>query len=505
LVTAAHDKGMRVILDIIFNHSGANWVYPGGVYEPPYLPYPDHYPFGAWLDAQGKQTDVIRRKDEGVWPVELQDIDCYTRAGNGNLGNGDIKDPNAEHKRSDFYSLRDLKLSAPNMLNNLARCYKYWIALTDCDGFRIDTLKHVSPEEARNFCGTIKEFANNLGKSNFFLVGEIAGGDTVQDCYLDALERNMNAALDIGEMRLILNGVSKGLLNPEVYFSGFVPNDSKMGSHRNLGEQHVSILDDHDHVFGEKIRFSSEASSDHQIVAGVALQLLTLGIPCIYYGTEQAFAGPELSERQWLPGWKENQCYLREAMFGPEHPRQQGCASLTAPPVGLDPNLPGFGPFGTAGRHCFDSQNKTYIRIAAITALRKDYPVLRYGRQYHRPIPIPGQPSGVYGPGKIVAWSRILDDEEMVCILNAHGEDSCSADVMVDAILNQPGSSMTVVLNTAQAVNPTSYSGTHPAGSLLQVQRMADGAVYVEVRDLQASEVLVLTNHFEKDEGDILS
>lgn len=505
LVNEAHARGMCIILDIIFNHSGANWVYPDGIFEPPYLPYPDHYPFGAWLDAHGKQTDTIRINDDGVWPFELQDVECYTRAGCGDLGKGDINDPNAEHKRTDFYSLRDLRLSDSNLLTNLARCYKYWIALTDCDGFRIDTLKHVSLEEARNFCGAIKEFANNLGKSNFFLVGEIAGGDTVQDRYLDVLERNMNAALDIGEMRLILNGVAKGLLNPEVYFSGFVPDDPKMGSHRNLGERHVSILDDHDHVFGEKIRFSSEASSDHQVVAGVALQLLTLGIPCIYYGTEQALAGPELSERQWLPGWKGDNRYLREAMFGPEHPRKRGCEGLKALPDSFDTNLPGFGPSGTSGHHCFDPQNQTYVRIAAIAALRKDYPVLRYGRQYHRPVPIPGHSSDVNETDKIVAWSRILDDEEMVCILNAHGEASQGADVMVDASLNMPGSALTVVLNTAQAADTAGYDGTHPVGSRLQVHRTADGKAYVEVRGLQASEVLALTNHFEKDEGTILT
>jgi hypothetical protein len=164
-------------------------------------------------------------------------------------------------------SLRDFRLSVSDLLNDLARCYKYWIALTDCDGFRIDTLKHVSLEEARNFCGAIKEFANNLGKSNFFLVGEIAGGDFGQDRYLDVLDRKLNAALDIGEMRLALNGVAKGLIHPGVYFGAFDPGDARMGSHRNLGDRHVSILDDHDHVFGEKIRFSSEASSDHQVVA----------------------------------------------------------------------------------------------------------------------------------------------------------------------------------------------------------------------------------------------
>ena len=60
----------------------------------------------------------------------------------------------------------------------------YWIALTDCDGFRIDTVKHVTFEQARNFCGAITEFAINLGKRNFLLVGEMAGGDTVADRYL---------------------------------------------------------------------------------------------------------------------------------------------------------------------------------------------------------------------------------------------------------------------------------------------------------------------------------
>jgi hypothetical protein len=77
-----------------------------------------------------------------------------------------------------------------------------------------------------------------------------------------------------------------------------------LGSHRHAGRQHVSILDDHDHVSGEKVRFSSDAASDHQVVAGVAMQLFSLGIPCVYYGTEQAFAGPEKSERdRFLPDY----------------------------------------------------------------------------------------------------------------------------------------------------------------------------------------------------------
>jgi glycosidase len=443
LVRAAHEAGMHIILDIIFNHSGANWLYPGDELRPPYRAFPERYPFGAWQDASGDPTGGIASGDDGAWPVELQAVDAYTRAGRGNLGAGDLDDPAAEHKRTDFEDLRDFALDAPDVLSNLARCYKYWIALTDCDGFRIDTLKHVSPEQARNFCGTIKEFAANLGKRNFLLIGEIAGGDYAQDRYLDVLARNLDAALDIGEMRLALTGVAKGLRAPGDYFSGFDPGDAEMGSHRNLGERHVSILDDHDHVFGPKLRFSAGAPSDHQAVAGVALQLFTLGLPCLYYGTEQALAGPEGSEQQWLPGWGGNDRYLREAMFGPEHPLLSGRDGLPGPPGGLDLDLPGFGPFGTAGRHCFDEDHPAFRRIAALTALRAEYPALRHGRQYQRAVSFLGRPFALSGGGEILAWSRILDDEELLCVLNPHGEGSRGADVVVDATLN--GAAVTVV------------------------------------------------------------
>ena len=148
LVSEAHAEGLRVILDVIFNHSGCNWNYGNGQRTPAYKPFPGFYEKGPWFDSDENPIATLGPgdADAGVWPVELQQDDYYTRAGTGNLGAGNIDDPNAEFRRTDFIELRDINFDGTQALDDLARCYKYWIALADCDGFRLDTLKHVSQE-----------------------------------------------------------------------------------------------------------------------------------------------------------------------------------------------------------------------------------------------------------------------------------------------------------------------------------------------------------------------
>jgi hypothetical protein len=66
--------------------------------------------------------------------------------------------------------------------------------------------------------------------------------------------------------------------------------------------------------------------------------------------------------------------------------------------------------------------------------------------------------------------------------------------VIVDAALNPPGSELRVVANTAEAARggPAEF---HPVGSRVTVQRAADGTAFVSIRDVPASEALVLLNH----------
>src|SRR4029453_3685177 len=101
--------GLRVILDVIFNHSGCNWIYANGQRKPPFKPFPGFYQKGKWLDAEENLVSGITPSatDGGVWPRELQRDEYYTRAGTGSLGAGSLDDPHAEFRRTDFEELRD--------------------------------------------------------------------------------------------------------------------------------------------------------------------------------------------------------------------------------------------------------------------------------------------------------------------------------------------------------------------------------------------------------------
>ena len=125
LVEAAHALGLLVILDVIFNHSGCNWLYDpstGNVFKPPYLPSGSYQPiwprngFGAAITNPAQAPG----QDDYVWPTDLQGLERYLRAGNGSLGAGDINDDNAEHKRTDFEDLRKFNLFADATLPHQA-------------------------------------------------------------------------------------------------------------------------------------------------------------------------------------------------------------------------------------------------------------------------------------------------------------------------------------------------------------------------------------------------
>lgn len=439
LVDAAHARGLYVLLDIIFNHSGNNFFYDhdGQPFDMEPYRYEPPYPVHGWRSKDGSSVKAITDPEDGVWPIELQNLDLYTRA--GSIGRWDTaawEDPlhdEVEFRRGDFFDLKDINLERPDAVELLLKVYQYWIALSDCDGFRIDTVKHMPFEAVRRFCEGIREYTESIGKDNFWLLGEVAGGDFMKRSYLEVFGRNLDAVLDFGAAPTNLKQFAKGLGDPKWYFGHYSPGDI-LGSHRETGRYHVTLLDDHDQVGApERARFAAAAFNPTlplQLAHAVGVQLTTLGIPCIYYGTEQAFCGSQADHDPALGDLVHEDRYIRESMFGGT-----------------------FGAYKTSGCHFFDPDHPVYLRVAAIQRVRNRQDTvglaLRRGRQFLREVSYDGEAFFLPNPGDVTAWSRLLHQQEVIGAFNTHGEQARTAYVTVDGGVHQPGSSLRVLYNSS--------------------------------------------------------
>lgn len=435
LVDAAHDRGMYVILDVIYNHSGSNWFYQdefdGTPRETVGYRYAPPYPIHGWRSAEGTSIPDPHGLNDGVYPMEFQDLEWYNRA--GMIIHWDIAcwedplNPFVEFRRGDFFELRDFNLEREDVISGLARVYQYWIALSDCDGFRVDAVKHVSPIASRKFCDAIHGYAESIGKDNFLLVGELTDDSMVQG-YLDIFGRNLDAVLDIVIAPNRLASFVKGLSHPREFFYLYDEN-TLPGSQRQLGFYHVSVLDDHDMASRPRKERIAAQCKDlphcYELVAhSVGLMLTMPGIPSIYYGTEQALDGSENYHQYSIePEHTYIDRYIRECMFGGP-----------------------FGAYGTSGCHFFNPSHPTYLRIAAITRIRNRSDsigkALRRGHHYLRETSYCDRPFSLPPAGELVAWSQVLYTTEVLIAFNTNPHQARGALVTVDSALHPIPSTM---------------------------------------------------------------
>jgi glycosidase len=448
MVRTAHEHGIRVVLDIILNHSGDVFAYrpeefrcdikdkAGNVVgkEPCWQADGTRYGALGFRDRDGSPTlpfgpvSPAEFPDGAIWPAEFQDPETFSRR--GLIRNWDY-DP--EFREGDFLSLKDVRLGEGPVdayrpspaLMNLVDVFRFWIAFADIDGFRVDTVKHMDRGASRLFTSAIHEFTQAIGKENFYLIAEITGGRRFAFETLE--EVGMNAALGIDDIPDKLEYLIKGYRNPEDYFDLFRNSILvQKGSHAWFGKHVVTSFDDHDQVRkgGNKSRFChdegpGQVESWRAALAVLAFNATTMGIPCIYYGTEQLFDGHGDNDR-----------FIREAMFGGD-----------------------FGAFESRGSHFFDEDQSTYKELSKILAIRRGDIVIRRGRQYLRQISgdgidfgLPRMIGGVIR--SVVPWSRIFDDKEVLLAINTDHFRSRSAWVTIDDNLHRAGDRLRCLYST---------------------------------------------------------
>ena len=225
--------------------------------------------------------------------------------------------------------LKDLRTELPEVRAALTRAFQYWIQAADFDGFRIDTLKHVEPGFFEVFAPAMRDFARSLGKENFFMFGEAFDGNDAllghytqgegvdSVFYFSAKYRVFDDVFGRGAPTARVRGLfeERSTLDDR----GQIPEDdptlpryaatpkrngptAEGGAGLASDQLLVHFLDNHDVP-----RFLYDFKDLRRLHLALVYQLTFDGVPCIYYGTEQAFAGgPDPSNREdmWASGFR---------------------------------------------------------------------------------------------------------------------------------------------------------------------------------------------------------
>ena len=254
-----HENGIRIILDGVFNHAGRG--------------------FFAF-------QDVIKNRENS----QYKDWFYLSFEGNSAYNDGFWYEGWEGN-----YDLVKLNLSNPSVREYLLGSVKYWIDTFDIDGLRLDVAYMVD----RNF---LKELRYNCDqwKKDFFLLGEILGGDykTIMNSEMCHSATNYECFKGIYSALNSLNlfEIVHSLLRQ------FGPEDWAL--YRGLSP--VAFVDNHDVT-----RIASNLNRKEHIPLAYGIMFAMPGIPMIYYGSEWGIKGhknegdPALRPAVEKPKWNE--------------------------------------------------------------------------------------------------------------------------------------------------------------------------------------------------------
>ncbi len=250
LVALAHRRGMKVLLDMIFNHVA-----------------PDH----PWVIDPQLWNDAGYRH--------------WFHAHSGHDASTSIQDwqDQAQLEQRELSGLPDLAQENPHVYAFLLDVAKYWIVETDCDGFRLDAVKHIPPEFWSKICQDVHTFAG----PDFLLLGEVFAGETP---YVASYQRyGFNALFDIPLYYTLNRVFAQG---------GSIPLLSRQTSLNRQWYRDIllsQVIDNHDVA-----RFSYWAGDQPAEKMRLALTyaLAQPGLPMLYYGNEVALEGAAATDEQ---------------------------------------------------------------------------------------------------------------------------------------------------------------------------------------------------------------
>src|ERR1022692_148467 len=361
MVQAAHARGILVIDDIVVNHGG-DLVDSGDRGYPNFKRPPDGYTL-RWRNPDRQYPPPF---DLNATNTTLSDLFHNS---------GHIRDYSdaAQVELGELSGLDDFRTESDYVRERMIEIYEYWIREAGFDGFRIDTVKHVEMGFWQKWCPPVHAFAAAQGKPDFFMFGEVYDGSDRKCGSYTGTKAGGSFALDsVVDYPLYFKtksvfaqatGNTKQLEDRYAAIAGNYDADAQM--------RLVTFLDNHDQP-----RFLSAANANNntdRLKVALAFLYTARGIPCLYYGTEQAFNGG-------------NDPYDREDMFAGQF--EQG------PSLGDN----------------FNMTHPLFQWVAKLNNLRRLYPALLTGVHSN----LWATPKG---PG-LFAYARRLGTQEVFVVLN---------------------------------------------------------------------------------------
>lgn len=238
LVQEAHKKGMKVVLDAVFNHTGS-----------------DFFAFEDVIE-NGEKSKYKDWYYNHEFPVDTKKINYRTFS----IGISEMPKINTSNEEAKEY---------------LLQVGEYWIKEYDIDGWRLDVCDEVDHSFWRAFRERVKKV-----KKDALIIGEIMHES---NSFLkgDQLDSIMNYPFK----EAVTDFFAKGEISGEEFSDALIT--TKAMYMKGINAHMFNLLDSHDTA-----RFLTEADEEKKrLKMATAFQFAYIGTPYIYYGDEVGMSG----------------------------------------------------------------------------------------------------------------------------------------------------------------------------------------------------------------------